>query len=258
MSFVFIAPSYNVSKTCRQAILSLAAQSFKDWKLIVVDDMSNDSTEEDVKSLFQKLDLFDNLIFVKNKTKLWEVANVLQALKLCKPEDIVCRFDLDDYLIDNQTLDIINHFYESDKDLEALWTSHRWHDQNGITTMNISASMPADADPYKHQWVSSHLKTFRKKLVDQIPYENFLNMHGDLVKRAGDQCLYLPILQKAKKRIHIPLVSYAYKCDMSPETFQTEDAKFQKAEADFLRNRGFVKDGTSWEEETKDLIPNVS
>jgi hypothetical protein len=30
--------------------------------------------------------------------------------------------------------------------------------------------------------------------------------------------------------------------------YQTDDAKFQKAEADFIRSRGYIADGKSWEE----------
>jgi len=30
--------------------------------------------------------------------------------------------------------------------------------------------------------------------------------------------------------------------------YQTDDAKFQKAEADFLRKRGYINYGKSWEE----------
>ena len=243
--YVFIAPSYNVAETATQAILSLAAQSYKHWRLIVIDDMSTDCTEEVVKNLFEtlgaSLQIKDKLVYLKNTEKLWEVANVLQALKKCEPDDIVCRFDLDDYLIDNQALEIIDMQYRSDLKLDALWSSHRWFDTRGTTSTNISGPMPNEADPYKYPWVSSHMKTFRKSVIDGVNDINFRGEDGMYVKRAGDQCIYLPILHKARKRMHLPIVTYAYRCDMSPQTFQTEDAKFQKAEAEFLRMRGYVE-----------------
>jgi len=108
--------------------------------------------------------------------------------------------------------------------------------------------MSPNADPYKHPWVSSHFKTFRKKLLNGVPYENFLNMNGELVKRAGDQCLYLPALHNAKSRVFLPRVVYHYTIDeQGGAVYQTTDAKFQKSEADFIRSRGYINEGEAWE-----------
>lgn len=203
--------------------------------------MSTDKTEMVVKNHFSFLGIYDRLTYIKNDKKLWEVANVLQALKRCKDDDIICRFDLDDYLIDNQAIEIINMQYKSDPKIEALWTAHRWFDSRGTTNTNISGPMPDDADPYVYPWVSSHLKTFRKKVLNGVNDENFRGSDGEYIKRAGDQGIYLPVLARAKKRVYLPIAAYAYRCDMRPQTFQTDDAKFQKSEADFLRSRGFVE-----------------
>ena len=105
---------------------------------------------------------------------------------------------------------------------------------------NISGPMQDGADPYKHPWVSSHLKTFRKSLITNVPDENFRGPDGDYIKRAGDQAIYLPVLHNSKKRGFFPRVMYYYRIDMKPETFQSDDAKFQKSEGEFLRERGYV------------------
>src|SRR3990167_4659145 len=96
-------------------------------------------------------------------------------------------------------------------------------------------------DPYQGEWRTSHLKTFRKRLINRINDQNFRGEDGEYVRRAGDQALYLPILHEAKRRVHLPMVTYAYRCDMRPQTFQTDDARFQRDEALYLRQRGFVK-----------------
>lgn len=239
--YVFIAPTYNAALTCKKAILSLAVQSYENWHLIVIDDMSTDQTELEIRNTFSFLGIYERLTYIKNDKKMWEVANVLQALRLCKDDDIVCRFDLDDYLIDSQAIEIIDMQYRSDPKIDCLWTAHRWFDRRGATSTNISGPMPDNADPYKHPWVSSHLKTFRRSVLNGVSDENFRGSDGEYIRRAGDQAIYLPCLAKARKRVYLPLTTYAYRCDMSPETFQTDDAKFQKSEADFLRARGFVE-----------------
>jgi len=174
-----------------------------------------------------------------NDEKKWEVANVLRGISMCDETDIICRLDADDFLSDLDALRILNEVYNS-TNADCVWTAHRWFDDNRITNQNISGPLPEGADPYKFPWVTSHLKTFRKSLITGVDDQNFRGQDGKFVRRAGDQAIYLPILKRAKKRVYFPMCFYSYRCDMSPATFQTDDAKFQKAEAEFIRDRGFI------------------
>lgn len=243
--FVFVAPMYNASKYVGQMLASIVAQSYPHWHLILIDDVS--SEEEKLAStkiisayqnLLASLDRSPNQIMVTwNTEKRWEVSNVLTGMSICDDEDIVCRIDADDWLVDNDALAIINEAYKQ-TGCEALWTAHRW----GFSDTSISAPMPGTADPYKYPWVSSHLKTFRKKLMKDIADSNFRGPDGEYIRRAGDQAIYLPVLHQTTKRFYLPRVMYHYTIDIADgSVFQTDDAKFQKSEADFLRSRGFVK-----------------
>jgi hypothetical protein len=138
-------------------------------------------------------------------------------------------------LTDLDALAIINHAYEQ-TGCDLLWTAHRW----GFSDKNISGPLPEGADPYRHPWVTSHMKTFRKCLLDDVDDVNYRGPDGEYIKRAGDQAIYLPALFRAKRRTFLPRVMYHYTIDDRPETYQTDDARFQKSEADFLRSRGFV------------------
>ena len=235
--FVFIMPAYNAQETIGRSILSVWMQTHPNWKIIVLDDMSTDSTVDTVKNIKKMLGADDNKIqLIVNKTKKWEVANIVEGLKHCESSDIVCRLDGDDWLCDIDALTIINHRYDT-TGVSALWTAHRW----SFSNQNISAALPREANPYLHPWVSSHLKTFKKSLVEAVPDDNFRGPDGDYFKRIGDQALYLPVLYRASGNWHYePIVAYHYTIDMQPQTFQTDDAKFQKQEAEFLRMRGFV------------------
>lgn len=254
--FVFIAPMFNASEYVGQMLASIVAQSYSNWRVILIDDMSDPEHYEKQRQVIKRwsmvadphLDHDDLLLtppaarisWVGNLSKQWEVANVLWGIKMCcSDDDIVCRIDADDYLCDLDALKVLNEVYKLHSP-DCLWTAHRWFDDKRLTNMNISAPMPDGSDPYIHPWVSSHLKTFRKKIFNQINDENFRGKDGKYIKRAGDQCLYLPILHNAQKRIYLPMVTYAYRCSMDPANFQTEDAKFQKAEAEFIRARGYV------------------
>lgn len=233
--FVFVMPAYNAEQTIQQSLMSVIAQSYGNWKIIIRDDLSTDGTVKAAEIFRDHLGLQDKIDIQVNQEKKWEVKNVLEMINQCEDEDIICRLDADDWLTDLDILTILNFRYDNEG-CDAAWTAHRW----SFTNHNISAPMPQDADVYKYPWVSSHFKTFRKRLINGVKDENFRGEDGHYFKRIGDQAIYLPVLHLAKKKHFEPVVAYHYSIDMKKETFHTDDAKFQKNEGVFLRERGFV------------------
>lgn len=247
--FVFVAPMYNASQYIGQMLHSVCGQSYDNWKLILIDDVS--SPEEQTKCnkiIFRFQELLTHMGKDPNKIsvhwngddasrgKQWEVSNVLFGISQCDDDDIVCRLDADDWLTDLDALMIMDSAYEQ-TGADAVWSAHRW----SFSDKNISGPLPDDADPYKYPWVSSHLKTFRKKLINDVNDVNFRGEDGEYIKRAGDQAIYLPVLHQATKKVFVPRVLYHYTIKDEPATYQTPDARFQRDEALFLRARGFVK-----------------
>jgi glycosyltransferase involved in cell wall biosynthesis len=243
--FVFVAPAFNAGKTIQQMLMSIAGQSYTNWKIIVIDDMSTDYTEMYCNDFYYGMIKIGNSLdidinyqfeFIENKEKKWEVANVLEGIKRCEDDDIICRIDGDDWLTDLDALAMIDASYKQTK-CDALWTGHRW----GFSDKNISGPMTYGSNIYQHPWVSSHLKTFRKHLLNDVKDENFRNEEGEYVRRAGDQAIYLPALHNSKNYVFMPRCVYHYTIDDQPATYQTPDALFQRDEALFLRKRGYVK-----------------
>ena len=233
--FVFVIPAFNAEKTIGQTLISVIAQTHQDWKIIIRDDLSTDQTVNVAKSIRDGFSLGDRIEIQSNQEKKWEVQNVLEMINQCQDDDIICRLDADDWLTDLDILTILNHRYDFEN-VDAAWTAHRW----AFSSYNISAPLPENADVYQHQWVSSHFKTFRKRLINDINDKNFRGEDGNYFRRIGDQAIYLPVLHVSKKRHFEPVVSYHYTIDMKSETFQNDDAKFQKSESEFLRRRGFI------------------
>ena len=234
--FVFIVPVFNAEKTIQQMLLSVVSQSYSNWKILIRDDMSTDNTVKIINNVVNGLGLNNQIRMTVNTEKHWEVRNIVEALKETESSDIICRLDGDDWLCDLDALAIINERYNR-LPIDVLWTAHRW----SFSSKNISGPLPKTADPYKHPWVSSHFKTFRKLLVENVSDENFRGEDGEYFKRIGDQALYLPVLKNAKGRWHYePIVAYHYTIDLRPQTFQTDDSKYQRDEGLFLRSRGFI------------------
>lgn len=233
--FVFVVPAFNAEKTITQTLLSVIVQTHKEWKIIIRDDMSTDKTVEVAQGFRDYFQLGDKIEIQENSEKKWEVQNVLEMISQCKDDDVICRLDADDWLTDADALTILNYRYDVDM-CDAVWTAHRW----SFSHQNISRPLPNGVNVYEHPWVTSHFKTFRKKLINDVHDDNFKGPDGNYFKRIGDQAIYLPVLHLAKKRHFEPIVAYHYTIDMRSETFQTDDAKFQQQEAIFLRERGYV------------------
>lgn len=250
--FVFIACNYNMERSIARMLHSICAQSYTNWRLIITDDVSNIFSRQASHGIVSKfIDIVDpqndtrrdpQIEFIVNSEKKWETLNVLTMIREhCEDDDIVCRIDCDDYLIDSHALFAIDRAYR-ETECDALWTAHRWVNPLGeVSNVNISGPITVKGSIHSVPWSMSHLKTFRKRLLNGVNEENFKNQHGEYVKRCGDQAIYLPALHRAHKKIYLPMVTYAYTCSLAPETFQTDDAKFQKEEADFIRARGFVE-----------------
>lgn len=235
--FCFVAPMYNAANTLERFFYSIVGQSYDNWKIILIDDISDEHNKLQQQQIISKFHIDESkLKVIWNTEKLWEVANVLQGINTCDDEDIICRIDADDWLSDLDALYFIDNAYKQ-TGAEALWTAHRW----GFTDFNISAYLPPNANAYKHPWVTSHLKTFRKKLINNVNDVNFRGEDGEYIKRAGDQAIYLPVLYNTQQRVFLPRCVYHYTIKTDDQSiFHTTDAKFQKNEAEFLRQRGYV------------------
>lgn len=274
--FVFLVPAFNAEKTVRQMLASVAFQTYKNWQIIIKDDLSTDSTLEEISSfclqnnisynignLNSHKEVFSKVKVIKNETKLWETANVLEMLRDCtvKDDDICCRLDADDFLTDLCALQDIDFIYRQTK-CDTLWTFNRWEDQ---FWKNNSGPMPGtyyldykmamfdmpkllkvegEKDVYKwskNNWSTSHLKTFRKYLINDVNEDNFKGADGEYIKRCGDRAIYYPVLYKSQIPVCFPKQTYFYHIDDQPQTYQTDDARFQRMESDFLSDRGFIK-----------------
>ena len=101
MKISIIMPMYNDALYLKETILSIMKQSYKNWELIIIDDVSTDESYEIAKEMSKK----DKRIKVyENKKNLGISGNRNKGLSLAKGDYIAfCDDDdiyLDDYLMD--------------------------------------------------------------------------------------------------------------------------------------------------------------
>ncbi len=241
--FVFVTPVYNEQELIVQTIQTMMAQSYKDWRAIIINDMSTDNTLGVVKDLVDNSKFKDRIQILDNTEKMGEVRNTLNVSNLIDDEEIVCRVDGGDWLTENDALHMLNEAYSNDK-VDIVWTSHRW----SYTNTNISGplKLAPGQTVYQHPWVSSHMKTFKRKCLRRVPDANFRDSNGDYIVIACDQAIFLPMLHTSIRegRLvgHIPHVCYHYSIDLQDKNlFHTERSYRQKHSAEWIRERGFVE-----------------
>lgn len=240
-NFVFVTPAYNCQDKIRQTIKTVYAQSHSNWRMVVYDDMSTDNTAQVVEDMSRQLALGDKLSVVSRSEKYGEVRNTLNAVKSVDDNEIVCRLDGGDWLTETDGLAILDQAY-SQTNAAIAWTAHRW----AYTNRNISGPLDVRQNVYKHPWVSSHLKTFRKEAINNINKQNFLDDDGNYIMIACDQAIFLPMINKAiaenKPCIYIPLVMYHYDINLKdPELFTKDRSIKQKVSAEWIRARGYIE-----------------
>lgn len=240
--FVVVTPVFNCEDSIVQTMLSVIAQSYDMWRMLVMDDMSTDKTAERAQGLVNVLGANDKITVTKNAIKHGEVRNTLEAAKQIEGDEVIVRVDGGDWLTDLDAFAMLDYVYRA-SNAGAVYSAQRWD----FTNKNISAPLPsADADVYKIPWTMSHLKTWRRSAMDGINDANYRDATGEYAMIACDRFVYLPILENCKRkglaRLFIPRCFYHYSIDLAdPELYTCDRSVKQKDNADWLAQRGFIE-----------------
>jgi len=240
--FVFVVPYYNAEEDIAKTLHSMMAQSYDNWRAILINDVSTDSGPGLVERIVEGSIHRDKFTLVDRTEKYGEVCNTLVSLESIEDDEVVCRLDGGDWLLENDLLWVLNETYK-DPSQAVAWTAHRW----SYTPRNISGPMNLQPNQtvYQHPWVSSHLKTFRAEQLRKVPKANFFADDGQYIMIACDQAIFLPMMhlshREGKKLNFIPVVGYHYNIDLGDKNLFTSQRSInQKMSAEMIRERGFL------------------
>lgn len=103
MKFSVIVPVWNNEQWLEHCFSSILEQTFKDYEVIIVDDMSTDNGMQIIKK-YQKL--FNKCKVIKNKTRRLNGGSRNVGIAEASGEYIIC-IDCDDWFIDNKVFEDI-------------------------------------------------------------------------------------------------------------------------------------------------------
>ena len=238
--FVVLTPVFNCEDTIERTLYSITGQTYKNWSMIIIDDMSTDNTISVVNDFISRNRVQEKISVISRDEKFGETRNTVDVVKKLHPEDIVVRVDASDFITDLGCFELLNPVY-NDCDPAAVWTKHRW----SFTENNISAPLDINISVYNQPWVSSHMKTFRVRDFWGINEDNFKDEQGNWIMIACDQAIFLPLLERARINRR-PLAywdrtMYHYDIDVKDKNlFKHDRSLIQRQSAEMIRKRGYI------------------
>jgi glycosyltransferase involved in cell wall biosynthesis len=210
--FVIVVPSYNNSAYCEQNILSILNQQYENFRVIFIDDASQDDTFEKVQNFVERSPRKDKVALIKNWENQGSLKNLYTIIHTCADPEIVVRVDGDDFLAHPQVLKKLNKIYAD----PTIWMTYgNYLDYPSYKQKpNLCQKFPGSVIKnrrFRHyKWVTHHLQTFYAGLFKKISPEHLMR-DGKFLPMAGDVAFVTSMLEMAAGHFHyVDEVLYLY------------------------------------------------
>ena len=219
-NFVFIIPSYNNKKWYRRNLNSVINQKYKKWRIIYVDDNSTDATYSLVYKYIKNNGIEEKVTLIKNDRNYRQAYSRYIGYNQCNDDEICVLLDGDDWLYDENVLDILNENYIK-YDLNISYGSYvkfsNGKIQDKVYGMTKFPKNIVENNLYRtYKWVSCHLRTCRARLLKTIPEKYLKDYDNNWLKVSTDLAEMLWVLQISDgKHMNISLPLYVYNIDNS-------------------------------------------
>lgn len=167
MKFSLLTAIYNTSPFLDECINSVLEQKYKNWELILVDDLSTDKSLKIAKTYANK---YKNIKVVESdQSKRFYGGVCAEALKHATG-DLCGILDGDD-AIKPESIETIVKAYAKYTQVGFMWTQHDWCDsdlkryRNGLSSSPKKVTLYFSEENFKHTY--SHWRTFRTSLRDK-------------------------------------------------------------------------------------------
>ncbi len=229
---VIISASRNAKQYCLKNLASTLKQNYKNYRIIWIDDASNDGTPELVEDYLEQHDSDNKVTLIKNKQRLWAGENFYRAIHTCKDTEIIVVVDGDDWLKHDNVLNVVNKAYEND-----VWLTYGNNETTIPWQYHWSKQIPKkvieDNDIRNQIWTTGHLRTFYAWLFKKIKLNDFI-YENEFIKVHWDVVSMIPMVEMAGFHTRfIKEVLYVYNNNSEYNDFNNTDyhkkhLKFQK------------------------------
>ena len=68
-NFKVITPAYNCENDIQKTLMSVLGQTYKNWEMIIANDMSTDNTIGEIEKFIEKYDISDKVTIINREEK---------------------------------------------------------------------------------------------------------------------------------------------------------------------------------------------
>lgn len=193
-TFCIITTTWNADNYIARCINSVKNQTYKHWKMFLIDDVSTDNTATIAK---QTIGNDPRITYIRNTENLGGLVNYVNYIqKLCTDgEDIICFLDGDDALYSNDVLEYLNGVYNSNPELWMTYGDFDMGNGKGGTYLPLTTIPVVCSD---HRYNLTHLKTLKYHLYSKIKPETFIdNRTGKIFDTVWDVIIMISAMQMA-------------------------------------------------------------
>lgn len=203
--------TYNGGNYLRNQLLSIQAQTFTDWRLIIHDDGSNDGSKDILKEFSEK---DSRIMFIDdNITKLGPAGNFMHLLQYSE-SPFICFADQDDIWLENKLKVCYDIISKKDNNRPQIVSSNcvLW-DGNNMTSKKLVKKVSIKDILFSNGGVQGCASMFNRKVLELMmkPVE-FVAMHDHLMALIGacNNCIDyvdLPLLLYRRHRNNVTQMS---------------------------------------------------
>ena len=206
--FTFVIPAYNCQDWVQKNVQSALDQDYDNFEVIYCDDASTDSTGTELAK-FQDT----RLSVVTNADNKKALHNIYHAVQQARDDTIIVLLDGDDWLPNNNVLNHLNELYNDD-----VWVTAgayaEWPAGRVVPALYIPPHIWKENIRHlqipNHPNLFSHMRTFRKKLFNNIKKEDLLGEDGQFYACTFDRALMYPMVEMAGPEHYLAVQDVLY------------------------------------------------
>ncbi len=209
---VIVIPSYNNKRWYKQNLDSALNQNYTNFRVIYIDDASNDGTGKLVQKYLETNRKKDKVTLIQNKQNERALYNLYHAIHSCRDDEIILTLDGDDTLAHNNVLSVINSSYQN----PDIWLTYGQYREMPRGRIGHCRKFPEEIVKNnafrKYDYISSQLRTFYAWLFKKIKKED-LQYKRKFFPTTYDVAIMYPMLEMAGERhrcIREVLYNYNY------------------------------------------------
>lgn len=261
---VIVTTSYNNMKWIEKNINSILFQQYRNYRVIYINDASQDGTGNEVERLIKKARLdyqvidFDDyqsddiekttrcfaeavnheshfFTLVNNVNRCGGLCNHYRAIHSCLDNEVIVSLDADDWFSNKNVLRRLNAVYQA----PDVWFTHGSLIEHPSGSTNWCEPIPSEIierNEYRKFKCPSHLKTFYAWIFKKIELQDLL-WNGKFFPMTWDMAMMYPICEMAGERhAFIKEINYVYNMENSLNDNKV-DPYLQNELDRFIRNK---------------------